>query len=139
MLLREHLNNPRTKKAFVNKWKECFIIFEGLSSGEKIKNSWDQLKTSIPHNIEISKLINWFANGFSMMSKFDPKYFGNCFSVHKKNLLRDWLGVSYKIISKNTQRYESKWDFTNLRFKSGFCRRIIWVFLTILWGWRLKG
>ena len=35
----KHLNISKTKRAFKMKWKAVFIVFEGLSFGEKVKNS----------------------------------------------------------------------------------------------------
>ena len=32
----------------------------------------------------------------------------------------------------------TKWSNT-LKQLVGFCRRIVWVYLTIMWGWRLTG
>ena len=63
--------------------------------------------------------------GYSLITDHIPSYFVKMSSTNST-----WSILEYFVPHVSS---ETSWS------TAGFCRQIFWVYLTILWGWRLKG
>ena len=117
------------------------------------------MKKHIFNACKITTIVDFFILGKAimfMLGEMIPKLKGR----QSKGATADsGSGQSISANKKNKKKKKGKWTKTTkqnfavkktlwhslahfqmiLNDKSSFCRRIVWVCLTILWNWRLKG
>ena len=124
----------RKKRTFTMKWKASFIIFEGLSFSEKIKNSWQALNFNI--NVIFAKIKNtvwkWVIFCAKLTYSHNSKTSSvgeNCFFV----ILRSKKGVFILSLREPARFFPRKIPFVLLSAKINPIKIIPFV---ILWTFR---
>ena len=116
-------NFQRFFKIKVEKWKSLAERFCNISRQNWCKNFSIRNITQIISLLNQINLINQFG------SVSDMEIWKVCNQIITKNKHK------FNPLSGNS----TKWSNTKNYWTVSCCRRIVWLHLTILWGWHLKG
>ena len=105
-----------------------FCIFRSKQTQEKTRS----LQLNYWANFAINCSSNWQVSWYLQIFNSNSGYHGKVFSGQSEKNFE--LSQTFNHLNSNP----TKWSNT-LNNSSANCRRIVWVCLTILWNWRLKG